>query len=80
MQRLYDWTRVWDAQKLMSWSATLIQSSVGEETFRKTRVDNAEPAHNTCFLGGSATNRLTIALAHPGNEPEWSEPPQLFRV
>lgn len=80
MQRLYDWTRVWDAQKLMSWSATLIQSSVGEETFRKTRVDNAEPAHNTCFLGGSATNRLTIAPARPGNEPEWSEPQQLFRV
>ncbi|MET4493757.1 hypothetical protein ABIA94_009365 [Bradyrhizobium sp. LA7.1] len=80
MQRLYDLTRVWDAQKLMSRSATLIQSSVSEETFRKTRVDNAAPAHNTCFLGGSATNRLTIAPARPGNEPEWSEPPQLFRV
>lgn len=80
MQRFYDWTCVWDAQKLMSWSATLVQSSVGEETFRKTRVDNAEPAHNICFLGGSATNHLTIAPLRPGNEPEWSELPQLFRV
>ena len=57
----------------MSWSATLIQSSVAEETFRKTRIDNAEQSHNTSFLGGSATNRF-------GNEPESSEPPQLFRV
>ena len=73
MQRLYEWTRVWDVQELMSWSATLVQSSVGEETFRKTRLDNAEPAHNTCFLGGSATNRF-------GNEPESSGPPQLFRA
>lgn len=80
MQRSYDWTRLWDAQKLMAWSATLIRSSVGEETFRKTRVENAEPAHNTCFLGGSATNRFIITPARPGNELEWSEPPQPFRV
>jgi hypothetical protein len=59
----------------------LIQNSVGEKTFRKTRVNNAEPAHNACFLGGSsATNRMTIAPARHGNELEWSEPRQIFRV
>ena len=44
------------------------------------RVDNSEPAHNICFRGSSATNRLTIALAYYGNELEPSEPRQIFRV
>lgn len=80
MLGLYDRTRVSDPQiELMSWSATLIQNSVGE-TFRKTRANNAEPAHNTYFLGGSATNRLTIAPACHGNELKWSEPRQIVRV
>lgn len=80
MLGLYDRTRVSDPQiELMSWSATLIHNSVGE-SFRKTRVNNAEPAHNTCFLGGSATNRLTIAPARHGNELKWSEPRQIVRV
>jgi hypothetical protein len=51
-----------------------------ENTFRKTRIANSEPAHNICFRGSSATNRLTIALAYYGNEPERSEPRQIFRV
>jgi hypothetical protein len=60
--------------------ATLIGNSVGENTFRKTRVDNSEPAHIICFRGSSATNRLTIAPAYYGNELERSEPRQIFRV
>ena len=64
--------------ELMPWSATLIGNGVREKTFRKTRVDNSEPAHNTCFLGSSATNRLTIAPAYLGSER--SEPRQIFRV
>ena len=59
-------------------TATLIGNSVGENTFRKTRVDNSEPAHNICFRGSSATNRLIIA---PGKEElERSEPRQIFRA
>jgi hypothetical protein len=61
-------------------TATLIGNSVGENTFRKTRVDNSEPAHNICFRGSSATNRLTIDPADYGNELERSEPWQIFRV
>jgi hypothetical protein len=61
-------------------TATLIGNSVGENTSHKTRVDNSEPAHNICFRGSSATNRLTIALAYYGNELERSEPRQIFRV
>jgi hypothetical protein len=61
-------------------TATLIGNSIGENTFRNTRADNSEPAHNNCFLGSSATNRLTIVPAYYGNEPEWSEPRQIFRV
>ncbi len=81
MLGLYDRTRVSDPRiELMSWSATLIGNTVGEKTFRKTRVDNFEPAHNTCFLGSSATNRLTIAPAYHGSELERSEPRQIFRV
>lgn len=80
MQGLYDRTRVSDPQiELMSWSPTSIQNSVGG-TFRKTRVNNAKPAHNTCFLGGSATNCLIIAPTRHGNELKWSEPRQLFRA
>jgi hypothetical protein len=45
----------------------------------QTRVDNSEPAHNICFRGSSATNRLTIAPADYGNELERSEPRQIFR-
>lgn len=80
MLGLYDRTRVSDPQiELMSWSATLIQNGVGE-SFRKPRVNNAEPADNTCFLGGSATNRLTIAPARHGTELKWSEPRQIVRA
>jgi hypothetical protein len=61
-------------------TATLIGNSVGENTSHKTRVDNSEPAHNICFRGSSATNRLTIALAYYGNELERAEPRQIFRV
>jgi hypothetical protein len=61
-------------------TATLIGYSVGESTFRKTRVDNSKPAHNICFRGSSATNRLAIAPVYYGNEPERSEPRQIFRV
>ena len=61
-------------------TATLIGSSVGENTFRKTRGDSSEPAHNICFGGSSATDRLTIAAADYGNEPERSEPRQIFRA
>src|SRR2546429_3256791 len=49
-------------------TATLIGNSVGENTFRKTRVDNSEPAHNIRFRGSSATSRLTTAPAYYGNE------------
>jgi hypothetical protein len=41
----------------------LRDSVVVEFEFLKTRGDNSEPAHNMCFRGSSATNRLTIALA-----------------
>ena len=61
-------------------TATHIGNSVGENTFRKTQVDNSEPAHNTRFRGSSATNRLTIAPAYHGNELERSETRQIFRV
>ena len=61
-------------------TATLIGNSVGENTFCKTRGDNSEPAHNICFRGSSATNRLTIVLAYYGNELERSKPRQIFRV
>ena len=61
-------------------TATLIGISVGENTIRKTPVDNSEPAHNICFRGSSTTNRLTIAPAYHGNEPERFESPQIFRV
>jgi hypothetical protein len=53
---------------------------MGENSFRKTRVDNSEPAHSICFRGSSATNRLVIDPAYYGNEPEQSEPRQIFRV
>jgi hypothetical protein len=59
-------------------TAALIGNSVGENTFRKTRVDNSEAA--LCFRGSSATNRLTIAPAYYGSELERSEPWQIFRV
>jgi len=59
-------------------TAMLIGNSVGENTFRKTRGDNSEPARNICFGGSSATNRLTIALAYYGNGLERSEPQQIF--
>ena len=61
-------------------TATQIGNSVGGNTFRKTWVDNSKPAHNICFRGSSATNRLTIAPAYYGNEPERSETWQIFRV
>ena len=61
-------------------TATLIGNSVGEKSFRKTRVDNSEPAHNICFRGSSATTGLTIAPACYGSGLERSEPRQLFRV
>jgi hypothetical protein len=62
-------------------TATLIGNSVGENTFRKTRVDNSEPAHNICFRGSSATNRLPIAPPYYGKEElERSEPRQIFRA
>ena len=61
-------------------TATLIGNSVGENTFRKTRGDNSEPARNIYFRGSCATNRLTIALAYYGNELERSKPRQIFRV
>jgi hypothetical protein len=51
-------------------TATLIGASVGENTFRKTRVDNYEPVHNIGFSGNSATNGSTIAL--PTGSP-WSK-------
>ena len=57
-------------------AAALIGNSVGENTFCKTRVDNSEPA----LPGSSTTNRLTITPAYYGNEPERSEPWQIFRV
>jgi len=61
-------------------AATLIGNSVGENTFRKTRVDNSEPAHNICFPGCSATNSFFIAPAYFGNGLERSELQQIFRV
>jgi hypothetical protein len=61
-------------------TATLIGNSIGENTSRKTRGDNSEPAHNNCFREGSVTNRLAIAPAYHGNELERSEPRQIFRV
>jgi hypothetical protein len=60
-------------------TTTLIANSVGETTFRKTRIDNSEPAA-ICFRGSSTINRLTIALAYHGNELERSESRQIFRV
>jgi hypothetical protein len=61
-------------------TVTLIGSSIGENTVRKTRVDNSEPAYSICLCGSSATNRLAIAAAYYGNEPERSEPRQIFRA
>ena len=61
-------------------TATLMGNSIAENTFRKTRVDSSEPAHNICFRGSFATNRLPITLAYYGNEPERPEPRQIFRV
>ncbi len=61
-------------------TTTLTGNSMGENTFRKTRIDNSEPAHNICFRGSSATKRLAIAPAYYGNEPERPEPRQIFRV
>jgi len=61
-------------------TATPIGNSVRKNTFRKTRDDDSEPAHNICFRGSSATNRLIIAPAYYGNELERSEPRQIFRV
>jgi hypothetical protein len=61
-------------------TATLMGNSVGENTIRKTRVDNSEPARKACFRGSSATNGLTIAPACYGSELERSEPQQIFRV
>jgi len=62
MQGLYDRTSLSDPRiELVSWSATSIGNNVGEKTFCETQVDNCEPAHNTCFLGSSAANRLIIA-------------------
>jgi hypothetical protein len=49
-------------------------NSIAENTFRKTRVDSSEPAHNICFRGSFATNRLAITPACYGNEPERPEP------
>jgi hypothetical protein len=64
-------------------TATLKGNNVGQNTlpqdekhFRKARVDNSEPAHNICFRGSSATNRLT----NYGNGLERSEPRENFRV
>jgi hypothetical protein len=61
-------------------TATLLGNSVGEKAFRKAWVDNFEPAHNTCFVGTSAINRMAIAPAYYGNELERAEPRQIFRV
>ena len=61
-------------------TAMLIGSGIGENTFRNTRVDNSELAHISCFRGSSTTNRLAIAPAYYGNEPERSEPWQILRA
>ncbi len=61
-------------------TAKLIANTIGENTCRKTRVDNSEPTHNICFRGSSATNRLAIDPAYYGNELERAEPRQIFRV
>jgi hypothetical protein len=61
-------------------TATQIENSVVGSNFRRTRVDNFEPAHNICFRGSSASNRLTIDPAYYGDEPERSETWQIFRV
>ena len=62
-------------------TATLIGNSVGENTFRKTRADNSESAHNICLRGSSATSRLPIAPPYYGKEePERFEPRQIFRA
>src|SRR3954452_18085152 len=47
-------------------TATLIGSSVCEKTFRKTRADNSESAHNICFRGSYAISRLPIAPPYYG--------------
>jgi hypothetical protein len=59
-------------------AATLIGNSNGENTYRKTRVDNSKP-RVICSRGSSAANRLTVAAAYYGNELERSEPRQIFR-
>ena len=63
-------------------TATLIgnRNSVGENTLRKTRADNSEPAHNIGFRESSATNRFANAPAYYGNELELSERRPTFRV
>jgi hypothetical protein len=61
-------------------TATLIRSNVAGNTFREMRINNSEPAHNACFHGSTATNRLTFAPAYYGNELERCEPQQIFRV
>ena len=62
------------------YAITTLGNSDGENTFHKTRVDKSEPAHKMCSHGDSATNRLTIAPAYYGNEPERSEPRKIVRV
>jgi hypothetical protein len=61
-------------------TATPIGNSVRENTFRKTRGDDSEPAHKIDFPGSSANNRLAIAPAYNGNELERPERWQIFRV
>jgi hypothetical protein len=39
------------------------------ERFQQHAAGNSEPAHDTCFLGSSASNRLIITPAYYGNEP-----------
>jgi len=73
---IYCWSRGYDVHV----TAMSTGNSVGENTFRSTRVDSSEQAHNICFRGSFATNGLTIAPAYYGGELERSEPRQIFRV
>ena len=61
-------------------TAMLIGNSIGENTFRKTRVDNSEPAQSICFRESSTTSRLAIAPAYYGIELERSQARQIFRA
>src|SRR4051812_19255836 len=40
------------------------------ERFQQDAAGNSEPAHNTCLIGSSASNRLIITPADYGNEPD----------